>query len=124
MYSHGSVAVDKGLGFDFSDIAGLVKTALPAGLQIFSQQMQLNEINNNPTVGQTIYSVYQQPSVYGQQYGVLPMSQVLQPQVQFGQPGGIPGQYYPPSPGMDMTTMAMIGGAVLVVGILAFKAFK
>ena len=42
MYSASSVAVDKGLGFDFSDIAGLVKSALPVGLNIYQNQMQLH----------------------------------------------------------------------------------
>lgn len=40
MYSRGDVAVDKGLGFDFSGIADLVKAALPAGLNIYNNQMQ------------------------------------------------------------------------------------
>ena len=45
MYSHASVAVDKGVGFDFSAITNLVKSALPIGLNIFQQQQQLNRIN-------------------------------------------------------------------------------
>jgi hypothetical protein len=117
MYSHRSIAVDKGLGFDFSDIGNLVKTALPAGLQIFSQQMQLNAIRKNPTVGQPIYGGYQQPSVYGNQYGILPMSQALQPQPTFGT------QYMQPSSGMDTSTMLMIGAAA-VVGLLAYKMLR
>lgn len=117
MYSHSSIAVDKGLGFDFSDIGNLVKTALPAGLQIFSQQMQLNAIKKNPTVGMPMYNGYQQPSVYGNQYGILPMSQVLSPQPTFGQ------QYPPQSSGIDTTTMLAIGGAI-VVGLLAFKMMR
>jgi hypothetical protein len=117
MYSHRSIAVDKGLGFDFSDISNLVKTALPAGLQIFSQQMQLNAIKKNPTVGMPVYGGYQQPSVYGNQYGILPMSQTLTPQPTFGSP------YPMQSSGMDTTTMLAIGGA-LVVGLLAFKLMR
>jgi hypothetical protein len=116
MYSNGSIAVDKGLGFDFSDISNLVKTALPAGLQIFSQQMQLNAIKRNPSVGMPVYGGYQQPSVYGNNYGILPMSQALQPQPTFGNP-------YAQSSGMDTTTMLAIGAAA-VIGILAFKMLR
>ena len=118
MYSSSQIAVDKGLGFDFSDISNLVKTALPAGLQIFSQQMQLNAIKKNPFSGQPQYGGYQQPSVYGQSYGVLPMSQSLQAQPTFG------GQYAQPNSGMSTTTIALIGAATLVVGLIVFKALK
>ena len=117
MYSHTAVAVDKGLGFDFSAIRDLVKTALPAGLNIYSQQMQLKAMRSSPNVGQPIYGGYQQPSVYGQSYGLLPMSQALQPQPTFG------GQYAQPSSGMDTTTMLAIGAAV-VAGLLAFKMLR
>lgn len=114
MYSASNIAVDKGLGFDFSGIADLVKTALPVGLNIFQQRMQLKQVKALAASG---YSA-QSPGIYGQQYGMLPMSQVMQPQPTFG------GQYVQPSKGMDMTTMALIGAATLVVGILAFKALK
>jgi hypothetical protein len=113
MYSASSVAVDKGLGFDFSGIADLVKAALPAGLNIYQNQMQLKQIK---AIQQPGYM--QQPYSYGQQYGILPMSQALQPQPTFG------GQYVQPSSGMSGTTMALIGAATLVVGLIAFKALK
>lgn len=115
MYSSSKIAVDKGLGFDFSDIGNLVKTALPVGLNIFSQQMTLNAIKKNPVT--PMYNGYQQPSVYGQQYGILPMSQALQPQPTFGQ------SYMQPSSGIDTTTMLAIGGAI-VVGLLAYKLMR
>jgi len=113
MYSSSKIAVDKGLGFDLSAIADLVKTALPVGLNIFQQQTQLKQIKAMQQPG-----YMQQPYSYGQQYGILPMSQVMQPQPTFG------GQYVQPSSGMSGTTMALIGAATLVVGLLAFKALK
>lgn len=113
MYSASSVAVDKGLGFDFSGIADLVKTALPVGLNIFNQQMQLKQVKALAASGYPAQS----PGIYGQQYGILPMSQSLQPQPTFG------GQYAQPSSGIGTGTMLAIGGA-LVVGILAFKLMR
>ena len=112
MYSASSVAVDKGLGFDFSGIADLVKTALPVGLNIFQQQTQLKQIK---AMNQSGY--IQSPGVYGQQYGILPMSQALQPQPTFG------GQYMQPSSGIGTGTMLAIGAAA-VVGLLAFKLMR
>jgi hypothetical protein len=121
MYSNSSIAVDKklpaegtdkGLGFDFSGIANLVKSALPVGLNIFQNQAQLKQIKAMQRSGYT-----QSPGVYGNQYGILPMSQVLQPQPTFG------GQYAQPSTGIGTGTMLAIGGAV-VVGLLAFKMLR
>jgi len=112
MYSSSQVAVDKGLGFDFSGIAGLIKTALPATLNIFSNQMQLKQVRKMQQPG-----YMQQPYSYGQQYGILPMSQSLQPQPTFG------GQYAQPSSGIGTGTILAIGAAA-VVGILAFKLMK
>ena len=112
MYSASSVAVDKGLGFDFSGIADLVKTALPVGLNIFQQQTQLKQIK---AMNQSGY--IQSPGVYSQQYGILPMSQALQPQPTFG------GQYMQPSSGIGTGTMLAIGAAA-VVGLLAFKLMR
>lgn len=113
MYSHSAVAVDKGLGFDFSEITNLVKNALPVGLNIFQQQMQLKQIKAMQQPG-----YIQSPGVYGQQYNILPMSKVLQPQPTIGMP------YYPQSRGMDTTTMLLIGGGVLIGGLVLFKALK
>lgn len=112
MYSASSVAVDKGLGFDFSDIANLVKTALPVGLNIFQQQTQLKQIKAMQQPG-----YMQQPYTYGQAYGQLPMSQVMQSQPTFG------GQYMQPSSGIGTGTMLAIGAAA-VVGLLAFKLMR
>ena len=118
MYSASNIAVDKGLGFDFSDISNLVKTALPAGLQIFSQQMQLNALKKNPNAGMPVYGGYQQQQMYGQPYNTLPMTNMGQPQRTF------PGPYVSQSQGMDSTTMVLIGGGVLVAGLILFKALK
>jgi hypothetical protein len=112
MYSASSVAVDKGLGFDFSGIADLVKTALPVGLNIFQQQTQLKQIK---AMNQSGYM--QQPGVYGQAYGQLPMSQVMQSQPTFG------GQYAQPSSGIGTGTILSIAAAA-VVGLLAFKLMR
>lgn len=112
MYSSSSVAVDKGLGFDFSEITNLVKTALPAGLNIFSQQMQLKQIKAMQQPG-----YIQSPSVYGQQYNILPISKSV-PAV-----SNVPMPYYG-NQGMDTTTMLLIGGGVLLGGYVLFNAFK
>lgn len=112
MYSSSNIAVDKGLGFDFSGIADLVKAALPVTLNIFQQQAQLKQIKamQQPGYMPQTYS-------YGQQYGILPMSQSLQPQPTFG------GQYAQPSSGIGTGTILAIGAAA-VVGMLAFKLMK
>ena len=112
MYSRSDIAVDKGLGFDFSAIADMVKSALPVTLGIYQQQMQIKQIKAMQQPG-----YMQQPYTYGQQYGSLPMSQVLQSQPTFG------GQYAQPSSGISTTTMLAIGAAA-VVGILAFKMLR
>lgn len=119
MYSSSDIAVDrvagvvdKGLGFDFSAITDLVKGALPVGLNIFSQQMQLKQIK---AMGQPGY--IPSPGMYGQQYGILPMSQSLQPQPTFG------GQYMQPSSGIGTGTILAIGGAA-VIGLLAYKMLR
>jgi hypothetical protein len=123
MYSRSDMAVDKGiamelpekgLGFDFSAITDLVKTALPVGLNIFQQQMQLKQVQAAQRPG-----YIQSPGVYGQGYGqVLPFSTAMQPQPTFGQP-----MYAQPSSGMSTTTMLAIGAAA-VVGLLAFKMLR
>jgi len=113
MYSASNIAVDKGLGFDFSAIGDLVRTALPVGLNIFSQQMQLKQVKKMSQSG-----YMQQPTMFGQSYGQLPTAQALQNYPTFG------GQYAQPSSGMSGTTMILIGGGVLVAGLIAFKAFK
>jgi hypothetical protein len=111
MYSHASNAVDKGLGFDFSAIADLVKSALPVGLNIYQNQMQLKtvkamaagNINNgiyNPAIG-------------------LPAAQMYGLQPTFGQPG-----YRPPQSSMFDTSTMLIIGAAGVIGLLAYKMLR
>lgn len=129
MYSMSGTPVDKGiamespsrlgfgkesqeLGFDFSAIGDLVKAALPVTLNIFQQQAQLKQIQAMQRPG-----YIQSPGVYGQQYGTLPMAQVLQPQPTFG------GVYAQPSSGISTTTMLALGAAA-VVGLLAFKMLR
>jgi hypothetical protein len=116
MYSSGKVAVDKGLGFDFSMISDLVKTALPTGLQLYSQQMQVNQLKATGGYPQPY------PMQSAAQYlvpGQLPMSQVMQSRPTFGG-----GAYAQPSTGMDVTTMALIGGGVLVAAVVLLKVLK
>lgn len=109
MYSSSRNAVDKGLGFDFSAITDLVKSALPVGLNIYQNQMQLKQTK-------ALVAMNQQ---YGLPVQGLPSSQMYNPMATFGQSG-----YIPPSSGMSSTSMALIGGAALVVGLLAYKALK
>ena len=112
MYSASNVAVDKGLGFDFSAITDLVKSALPVGLNIYQQQMQLKQVKalglNNTYNGMNV-PVVGLPGA--QMYGMAP------------QPN-IPGQYIPAQSSMFSTsTMLMLGGAA-VLSILAFKMLR
>ncbi len=95
MHSIPSVPVDKGLGFDFSALTDLAKSAATVGLDIYKQQMQLKQIK---AIGNTGYMP--NPS--------LPMSNAFVPQPTFGP------QYIPPqSAGMGMGTMLAIGALVL-----------
>jgi len=111
MYSHASVSVDKGLGFDFSDISNLVKAALPVGLNIYSNQMQLKTVKamaqGNMNAG-----------IYNPAIG-LPGAQMYGLQPTFGQPG-----YMPPQKSMFDTSTMLIIGAAGVIGILAYKMLR
>lgn len=116
MYSSSKVAVDKGLGFDFSQITDLVKSAATTGLNIYQNQLQVKQVQAMQKAGVNA-GYMQSPGVYGQPYGILPISQALQPQPAFGSP------VYPMqsmSRGMDTTTMLLIGAAV-IGGVLVFK---
>lgn len=117
MYGMADIAVDKripmedkSLGFDFSDIGDLVKTALPATLNIFANQMKLNQVKSasNP------YMLPVQGLPASQMYGIQPT---------IGQPGYPAGYPVVQSSGISTTTMLAIGGAV-VIGLLAFKMMK
>jgi hypothetical protein len=112
MYSSSKVAVDKGLGFDFSGIADLVKSAGTTALNIYQNQLQVKQIKELQKSGYPAQS----PSVYGQQYGILPMSQAMQSQPTFGSPV----YPMPVRSGMDTTTMLMIGAGV-IGAVLVFK---
>lgn len=116
MYSHGSVAVDKTLGFDLSMLTDLVKTALPVSLNLYSQHNQLRQLQ---ATGYPQYNPMQSAAQY-MQPGQLPLSQYVGQQPTFGGQG-IPMRQ---SQGMDTTTMALIGMGTLVAGLLAFKLLK
>jgi hypothetical protein len=110
MYSHSGIAVDKGLGFDFSDITNLVKTALPAGLNIFQNQMQLKQIK--------AISAANVNAGYGVPVIGLPSAQMYGQQPTFGG-----GYVAPPRSMFDTSTILMIGGAA-VIGLLAYKLMQ
>jgi len=107
MYSRSDIAIDKGLGFDWSGITDIIKTAIPTGLNLLQNQMQLKQIVEMRKAG------------YNVQYpgGQLPGSQVMGQQPTFG---GQQPYYQQPSSGISTTTMLAIGGAA-VIGLLAFK---
>ena len=107
MYSHASVAVDKGLGFDFSEITNLVKSALPVGLNIFQKQMELKQVK---AMAQSPYMLPVQGLPAAQMYGMTP-----QPNMS--------GQYYPQQSGIGTGTIMAVGAAV-VAGVLAFKLLR
>jgi len=118
MYSRSNIAVDKGiamepaekgLGFDWSPVTDLLKTAIPSGINLLQNQMQLKQIVAMRNAG---YNV-QYPGAQ------LPGSQVMGQQPTFG--GQQP--YYQQSSGIGTGTMLTIGAAA-VVGILAFKMLR
>lgn len=115
MYSSSKVAVDKGLGFDFSQITDLVKSAATTGLNIYQNQLQVKQVQAMQKAGVNA-GYMQSPGVYGQPYGILPMSQALQAQPTFGSP------VYPMSSqsGISTTTILMIGAGV-IGAVLMFK---
>jgi len=118
MYSHHRVAIDKGLGFDFSGIADMVKAALPVTLNLYNNQMQLKQIKQMQANGYAGGYIQQSPGVYGQSFsGQLPLTSYLQPQPTFG------GQYMQPDSGIGTGTMLAIAGAA-VMGILAYKLMR
>jgi len=111
MYSHASVAVDKGLGFDFSGIADLVKSALPVTFNYFQQQQQLKTIK---AMGQSNINMGYNVPVRG-----LPGAQMYGYEPTLGPSPFVP----PPSRGIDMSTILMIGGT-LIGGFMLFKMLR
>jgi hypothetical protein len=109
MYSNSSVAVDKGLGFDFSGLTDLVKSAATTGLGIYQNQMQLKQTKELAKLSQQMG--YNVPVVR------LPQTQMYAPQPTFNTPM----QFMPTQrTGMDTTTMLVIGG-VAIGGIMLLK---
>lgn len=107
MYSHASVAVDKGLGFDLSDITNLVKSALPVGLNIFQKQMELKQVK---AMAANPYAFPIQGLPAAQMYGMAP------------QPN-IPQYYQASSSGISTGTIFAVGAAV-IAGVVAFKLLR
>lgn len=115
MYSRTNVPVDKGLGFDFSQIADLAKSVATVGLNVYQNQMTVKQIQ--ATGGRSVAGGYSLPfGPYGQQTGQLPLSQTFGVQPTFGQQ---PMAYQ--QPGMSATTMIMLG-VVAVGGLLVLKS--
>lgn len=103
MYSSPSISVDKGLGFDFSNITNLVKTALPVGLSVYQNQMELKKIKA------------------GQQYiPSLPITAPMQIQ-----PTVRP-VVVPVEGGSDGTVwkLVLLIGGTIVGGVVLYKIFK
>lgn len=114
MYSRSNVPVDRALGFDFSGIADLAKSAATVGLNLYQNQMQVKQIQAIQKAGVAGGYVQPSPGVYGQVYGQLPLSQVLAPQPTFGT------MPYAAQQGMSTTTILMLGAAV-VGGLVMLK---
>lgn len=104
MYSSARVSVDKGLGFDFSAITDLVKSALPVGLNIFQQQQQLKTTKQMVAAAQAGGYALNVPGLPAM-YNTAPSYAVM------------------PTGGVSTTTMLAIGGAI-VAGVLAYKFMR
>lgn len=123
MYNSSNVPVDKGLGFDFSQISDMVKGVATVGLNVFNNQMQIKQIQAmgqrgaNQGWGMPNPGQYGQP--FGMQYGGNPSVPV------YGFQPNIPQPYISQqqSSMFNTTTMLMLGG-LAVGGIFLFKMFK
>lgn len=114
MYSASDIAVDKGLGFDFS---GLVKSAATVGLGIYNKQMELKQTK---ALAQTAQQMRANVPVVN-----LPSAQMYAPQPTFGAPTSVaPTFIVPPRAGMDMTMMLMIGAVVLIGGTVLMRVLR
>lgn len=109
MYSNPAIQVDKGLGFDFSGIADLAKSAATVGLNIFNKQMELKQVK--------VLAEASKAGGYGVPAVTLPSAQMYNPQPTFGQPMYVP----PPTGGMSMTTMLLLAG-IAVGGIILYRS--
>lgn len=119
MYNTPNVPVDKGLGFDFSQITDLVKGAATVGLNIFNNQMQLKNIKAMGQAGANQGWAMPNAGQYGQYSTGLPVTPA------YGFNPNIPQPFLPqqqPS-GISTTTVLMAGG-LIVAGVLAFKLMK
>lgn len=120
MYSVSSVAVDKGLGFDFSEIAGVLKAAMPVALNVYQNKMQVQQIRTMGAMAQQGGYAVPLAGGYAQPYGTLPTAQPYQMQPTFG---GQPGMM-PLSSGMGMGTIAMLGAGVIGLAVAAKMLLK
>lgn len=109
MYSNPSIQVDKGLGFDFSGLADLAKSAATVGLNVFNKQMELKQVK--------VLAEASKAGGYGVPAITLPSAQMYTPQPTFGQPMVMPQT----GGGMSMTTMLLLAG-IAVGGIMLFRS--
>jgi hypothetical protein len=121
MYSVSTIPVDakdRGLGFDFSDIADVVKNAATVGLNIYKNQMQLKQTK---ALAQVSYpSAIPNVGTYQAPFTGMPIAPTYAPMTNVPQPMLIPQQ----SGGISTTTLLLIGGAVLLGGILLMKGSR
>lgn len=105
MYSNPSVAVDKGLGFDFGAIANFVSQAGKTALGVYQNQMQQKQM-----------LALAQRNMYGGMQ--LPIAPTFAALPNMPQPIMQTPQQYRGSTGLDTTTMLLLGLAVLGGGYL------
>lgn len=122
MYSTNNAPTGTGLGFDFSEITNLVKTALPVGLNIYQQQVQLKQIKAANKAGLPS-NIYVPPAIIGQSNPAVPMSATGQGQVMVVPQPIAQTRILPIGQGINMSTVLLVGGAVVGAAIL-FKMLR
>lgn len=115
MYNSPNVPVDKGLGFDFSQISDLVKGVTAVGLNIFNKQMDIKQVK---AMGQVNAGLIPNAGQYGQYSTGLPVSPV------YGFQPNVPQPYQPQPTSMFDTSTIMLGGLLIVGGLVLFKVLR
>lgn len=122
MYSLSTIPVDKGLGFDFSDITDFVKTAATTGLNVYKQQMQMKQVKALAQANVQTAMPYPNGIVPANQYGMY--NTILSTQAPYMQQTNLPQpMMMRPQSGIDTSTVLLTGGLV-VGGIMLFKLLK
>lgn len=120
MYSAPNIPVDKGLGFDFSQITDLVKGAATVGLGIFNKQMEIKQIKARSQAVANQGFAMPNAGQYGQYSTGLPITPTYGFQPNMPQPI-VP--TYQSSSNINTGTVLMTGGLV-IAGIILFKLIK